>query len=332
MVVIRQFLVVTFVVISIYSVNHDAHALQSLDVAPDSTAFMQPIPNSYLNLMVGLRKYLNSFTSWQFPNKGGPQDPYSRLEFPWDQTFLAIRGSASYPGLEVNLEWSGTLSVFSSVKAQDSDWTFPNLPNQKTLFDEAEANPRCWIVDLSCNSEVPFFSPLRVVFGYRVSQFKFTYGDGYFHSIDPAYNSGPEYGPRIEFVQYYQHLYAGGIVETYLNTGELISPLQIPPVNLRIQTDAAYVIGKNCDDHVVRPDILMSYLRSYGFGWHINLSAGIRTGRLRFEVEGDVRGISACGTFESIEERNGTIITEYVDGAKAWSEQKYLGVSGTLFF
>jgi hypothetical protein len=122
-----------------------AHSQQGIFESYNPVNLPQPSPNSYLNLMVGLRKYFNSFTSWQLPANNGPQDPISRLEYPWDQTFLAIRGSTVYSGLEVNIEWSGTLSVLSNSKAQDSDWEDPNNPNQKTTFAEAEATPRCWI-------------------------------------------------------------------------------------------------------------------------------------------------------------------------------------------
>lgn len=288
--------------------------------------------SSYFNLTLAIRKYLNSFTSWQFPNARGPQDPLSRLEYPWDQTFMAIRGNASYSSLEVNVEWSGTLNVASNPKAQDSDWTFGDLPNQKTLFDEAEANPRCWILDLSCNMVTPLPFPVRGVLGYRTSNFKFTFGDGYFNSMDPAYESGPEYGARIEFIQYYQQLYAGAILETVSNATELFRSLQLPPLTLRLQADASYVIGKNHDDHVVKPYIYQSYLRTDGFGWHINLCAGVRTGRVKFEIEGDVRGIDTRGVMEDLDGRSGVVVTTYIEGAKAWSEQKYLGVSGTLFF
>lgn len=288
---------------------------------------------SYFNLTLGLRKYLNSFTSWQFPNSRGPQDPLSRLEYPWDQTFVAVRGSASYSSLEFNAEWSGTLNVASNPKAQDSDWTFGDLPNQKTLFDEAEANPRSWILDFSCNMALlPSLSPARGVLGYRTSNFKFTYGNGYFNSIDPGYVSGPEYGARIEFIQNYQHLYAGAILGTVIHGSELFRRVQLPPMSLRLQADASYVIGKNHDDHVVRPYIYQSYLRTDGFGWHINLCAGVRTGRVKFEIEGDVRGVNTRGVMEDLDGSSGVVVTKYIEGAKAWSEQKYLGVSGTLFF
>ena len=108
------------------------------------------------------------------------------------------------------MEWSGTLSVLSNSKAQDSDWQDPNNPNQKTTFAEAEATPRCWIVDLSCNMQVPGLTFLKGVAGYRTSQFKFTNTDGYQYSIYDeetktyVYSSVFLPGPNIEFSQYYK--------------------------------------------------------------------------------------------------------------------------------
>ncbi|MDQ1240100.1 MAG: hypothetical protein QG577_2286, partial [Thermodesulfobacteriota bacterium] len=56
--------------------------------ASTSTAGIEPS----FGIGVGVRKYFNSFTSWQFPNRFPPnQDPYSRLEWPWDQTFFVAR-------------------------------------------------------------------------------------------------------------------------------------------------------------------------------------------------------------------------------------------------
>jgi len=102
-----RFLVVGFLVAAlILSMSPLAHSQQGLFQSYNPANLSQPEGNSYLNLMVGLRKYFNSFTSWQFPNFQGPQDPLSRLEYPWDQTFLAIRGTTTYAGLEVNMEWS----------------------------------------------------------------------------------------------------------------------------------------------------------------------------------------------------------------------------------
>jgi hypothetical protein len=334
-----RFLLVEFIVAVFFlSASSVAHSQQRLLEPYNPANFSQTTGNSYLNLMVGLRKYFNSFTSWQFPNFQGPQDPLSRLEYPWDQTFLAIRGTATYTGLEVNMEWSGTLSVVSNSKAQDSDWQDPNDPNQKTTFAEAEATPRCWIVDLSCNMQVPGLAFLKGVAGFRNSQFKFTNTDVYQYSIyDEETNTYvissvflP--GPNIEFSQYYKHLYGGGILDASFNFPEISNGLRIPPLLLRIQADASYVMGKNHDEHLLRGYNLQSTVDSSGLGWHVNIMTGFRTGRLKFDIEGDMRGVSTTGQMLDMNGDPAGPYAKHIDGAKAWSEQKYLGINGTIFF
>ena len=334
-----RLLVVGFLVAAlILSMNPFAHSQQGLFESYNPVNLSQPAGNSYLNLMVGLRKYFNSFTSWQLPNNTGPQDPISRLEYPWDQTFLAIRGTTTYSGLEVNMEWSGTLSVLSNPKAQDSDWLDPNNPNQKTTFSDADATPRCWTLDLGCNMQIPGFQSLRGVAGYRTSQFKFTNTDGYQYSI---YNdetrkyensSQPLPGASIEFSQYYQHFYAGGILDTSINVDEISRGLIFPALLVRVQGDASYITGNSHDQHLLR--YAVGIISSRGFGWHINLTTGFKTGSFRFDAEGDIRGIQTSGSIESIQqdETSGLISTQFINGAKGWSEQKYLGINGTLFF
>ncbi len=44
----------------------------------------------------GMKKFFNSYTSYQFPNPFPPyQDPLSRLEFPLDQWFAGIKSEYS---------------------------------------------------------------------------------------------------------------------------------------------------------------------------------------------------------------------------------------------
>ena len=326
-----------FIVFIILSVSPSAHSQQGLLESSSSVDLSETSASSYLNLMVGLRKYLNSFTSWQLPANAGPQDPISRLEYPWDQTFLAVRCSTAYTGLEINLEWSGTLSTLSNPKAQDSDWEDPQNASQKTTFSEAEAKPRCWMADLSFNVAIPGFSFMRGVAGYRVSQFKFTNTDGYQFGI---YDSGvyewyslPLPGPSIEFSQYYKHLYAGGILDTSINLSKIFNGLTVPPLLVRIQADASYVTANSHDQHLLR--YAFGIIRSRGYGWHLNLTTGLKTGRLRFDIEGDVRGIRTSGGIQSImedQDNPGLFYDISFDGAKAWSEQKYLGINGTIIF
>ncbi len=335
-----RFFIVTFLVFTLpLHISPLAYSQQGLFESYNPANLSRPSGSSYLNLMVGLRKYFNSFTSWQLPSNSGPQDPLSRLEYPWDQTFLAIGASASHYGLEVRLDWSGTLSVLSNPKAQDSDWEDPRNPNQKTTFSEAEAKPHCWIIDFSCNKQIFGLSFLSGVAGYRLSQFKFTNTDGYQYGIyneeTGRYESYllPLPGPFIEFSQYYKQLYLGCILKSSLDLSEISGALRLPTVLFRLQADASYVTGNSHDQHLLR--YAFGIISSSGAGWHVNLTAGLKTGRFRFDFEGDIRGIQTRGEIQNIQgDTNvaGLIHDLYIDGARAWSEQKYLGINGTISF
>lgn len=174
-----------------------------------------------MNLTLGLRKYINSFTSWEFPDDSGPQNPLSRIEHPFDQTLVAVGAGVACSGMEASVEWSGTLATLSNPKAQDSDWEDPSSPQQKTTFSEANTKPRCWIADLNLNTPLTWLSSLAPVAGYRINHFKFSYTDGYMSSIynegRHEYNRMPTPGVFIEFSQYYKQLCLGWVLLISVN-------------------------------------------------------------------------------------------------------------------
>jgi hypothetical protein len=139
-------------------------------------------------------------------------------------------------------------------------------------------------------------------------------------------------GPNIEFSQYYKQLYGGGILDASFNFPEISNVLRIPALLLRIQADVSYVLGNNHDEHLLRGYNLQSKVDSSGFGWHVNIITGLRTGSFRFDVEGDVRSVNTTGQMLDMNGDPAGPYVKYIDGAKAWSEQKYLGINGTIFF
>jgi len=301
--------------------------VQAQEVFIRNTSVVDGFQPSFV-MQVGARKYFNSFTSWEFPNVIPPLDPLSRLEWPWDQTFFVARTGMSYTNLALILELSGTLSMLSNPKAQDSDWTFPDNPNQKTIFSEGDAKPYCWIFDVGITAPLSRSSNLKGVAGYRISKFKFTYTDITQRSLDPRYDRGFMPGPAIEFVQYYQHWYAGGVFDGAVDLRNIARGVRLPVLLLRLQLDGAYVTGKNYDDHVARSVPTTSEVRSNGVGWHVNVSTGIQRGSLKFDVEADLRKIYTKGSMHDME---GSTDRSW-DDARVWSEQKYLGASGAVLF
>lgn len=65
------------------------------------------------SMYLGVRRYINSFTSYQFPDPQQPGlDPLSRLEWPWEQTFGTVELAVRKRYVRVKLDGAATWSVF----------------------------------------------------------------------------------------------------------------------------------------------------------------------------------------------------------------------------
>lgn len=280
-------------------------------------------------LALGLRKYWNSFTSYQFPDPDHPQlDPLSRLEWPWDQIYGVGRAGAYFGGFQLDIEGASTLSTASGPKAQDSDWENPATPGQKTTFSEGEAKPRGWTLDVGLSGELPSVARVRPVIGFRIQEFRFTYTD----VLQGELAGGAEFlpGPIIEFSQRYRHWYGGAILTTGLPLGAFFGGGDSGRLLVRLQGDLAWVTANNIDFHTIRvPAPRYTTEATRGLSWHVNCAVGLDiTGWLNMRAEGDFMRIRTRGSHTWSEP--GT--EETWAGAVVWSEQKYLSVIGTFLF
>ncbi len=284
---------------------------------------------------IGVRKYFNSFTSYQFPDPDQPAlDPLSRLEWPWEQLFWVVRAGAAVGRFQVNLEGAATLSVFSKLKAQDSDWLDVNNPDQKSVFSDAKAKPRSWTFDASLSAPLTENAFLRGLVGYRVQRFRFTYTDMLQGEIfDPNRGYFPpefvfESGPVIDFTQHYRHFYLGGIVFAALDLGAISPGLAWGEVLTRFQADFGFVRADNEDFHILRtPGPRITTESSKGTSWHLNLGLEWRVSdRFGLTLEGDFMRIYTRGRHLLTEPG----LSESWDGARVWSEQKYITFSGSI--
>jgi hypothetical protein len=289
---------------------------------------------------LGVRKYINSFTSYQFPDPGTPLNPISRLEWPWEQTYLAAKTGYAFRSFELTLDAACTASVLSSLKAQDSDWLDAVNPGQKIVFSDGKAKPRGWTVDLCTSVPLPILPYLKGVLGFRRQQFSFTYTDflqstiGVFDANDNFIGYAPVVsrdfapGAGIEFTESYKHWYAGGIASRTFNLGDIAGFGSSTAFVLRFQVDLAYVTANNHDMHLLRGD-RHTFENTRGSAWHVNLLAGLAASdRLRLEVEGDFIRISTTGSHQWVEP--GT--NQSWNGAKVWSDQAYVAMSGRYWF
>ncbi len=284
-------------------------------------------------LSIGVRKYINSFTSDQWPNPYHPEvDPESRLEWPWEQVVGVIKLGYASPAWDMRFVYASTLLLPSSLKAQDSDWTLLNDPDQKTTFSDAKAEPRIWTFDASI---APVLTPLlKGVVGLRIQQFRFTYTDMLQRSLLPGFD---KYFPGavFDFSQYYYQWYGGGILTVALDLGALYGPLLPAPLVFRLQGDCGYVKGNNEDIHFIgvegQPPPRIFRESTTGYSWHVNATIGLRiTSTVAVSVEGDMLRVRTRGTQHFINPPTG--ITFSVDGSKVWSDQMYVEVNGSISF
>ncbi len=279
----------------------------------------------------GLRKYINSFTSYQYPNAFSPfQDPLSRLEWPWEQICWVAKADRSYGSLRVNLEYATSRGGFSDLKAQDSDWTGePFPPWQKTIFSQGKDRPRCWTVDLSLSHAVPRVPWLRAVGGYRAQQFKFTYYD--LKRADLLGRLPARFpGEAIAFSQYYKHWYVGGTLPVVLELGSLFRSPTPARVGAQLHADVSLVTGKNVDDHLLRtPAPRYTTEETSGSAWHAGLTMELNLNtRFAFGFEGHFMRIRSRGSHRM--EQPGMDLSW--SGAVVWSDQAYVGVLLTASF
>jgi hypothetical protein len=284
---------------------------------------------------LGLRKYINSFTSYQFPNyppSNGPQNPLSRLEHPWEQVYGLVRLGTDLGTIAFNLDFAGTLFKFSSLKGQDSDWSNRDDPGQKTTFSQYEARPGGWTLDLSAVVPVPDAPILAGVLGFRAQHFDF---DGYnsvqggiWDSNTKSYRNQTNWevtnGPVGEFSQDYKHWYAGGVSQRSVSLGALFDSLASVSLLIKLQADCALVNGNNADFHFLRAD-KGTFDETKGWSWHVNLTTGVYVGdRLRVDAEGDFMRIRTTGTHQE----NKSVW----EGAKVWSDQQFVTITGRYAF
>lgn len=285
--------------------------------------------DSYISL--GMRKYINSFTSYQFLNPEVPStDPLSRLEWPWEQTYGVVKAGVKLKGIQVNFEGASTLLTYSGLLAQDSDWTDDSLPDQKTIFSDAHARPRGWTFDASFGFDLPLNEKIRWIIGYRAQQFRFTYTDLNQRQLYEPWDNGIEPGEIIQFTQDYKHYYCGGVIGSELYMGNFSALMEGTYLAVRFLGDIGYVTANNVDYHVLRsPGPRHTYEATDGLSWRLNMAADLRLNqRFVLGVAGEFMRITSVGSHRWTEPS----VDETWDGARVWSDQKFIEINASINF
>ncbi|MEI8182819.1 MAG: omptin family outer membrane protease [Desulfomonile sp.] len=280
---------------------------------------------------IGARKYLNSFTSYQFPNPFWPQqDPLSRLEFPIDQWFVGVM--ARYGGAAWSVEAQGWINFTREARSlmQDSDWNDDSNPSQKTIFSESRCRlNRGLLFDVRLDVATSLTAPLnlRPVAGWRCENFNFTTYDGFQAAID-----GPSTyldGDGIEFRQVFYHYYLGGIIRTGWDPGRVWPWL--PRVKTDLQFDYALVTASNEDLHLLRSGERVTRENTRGHCWHVATTLSFVFGdAIRARIEGDFKRLLTNGSHRLT---NPLFEIDFsFDGSNVWSDQASISAVGEFFF
>ena len=281
---------------------------------------------------IGIKKYINSFTSYQFPNPFAPeQDPLSRLEFPIDQWFMGIR--VSYYSRWWSLQGQGWMNASreGSLKMQDSDWDDGAAPSQKTIFSESQCRlNRGVLFDVRLSTATPLeqFINVRPVFGYRSESFFFTTHDGWQAVLGGGAVSDLP-GDGIEFTQSFSHYYLGGIFRGHVNFPAAY--FSVPEFDLSLQADYAVIRARNEDLHLLRTGERITKEKTMGHCWHACLRIAWRVQDMVWVgFEGDFKRLLTNGS------HNLTNALFNIDfsfgGSRVWSDQTTISAFAEIKF
>lgn len=296
--------------------------LPSTDSTPSGPQYVQSL---------SLRKYVNSFTSYQFPNPYPPnQDPLSHLEFPIDQWFLGFRTAYNDRWWSAYCEGWINLSRESESRMQDSDWDDEQNPNQKTIFSESNCRlneGRLLDACVAVGPPLQRFLNLRPIVGYRYQRFYFTTYDGFQAELGGDAADLP--GDGIEFEQTFYHFYVGGTINDRFDLSNLSD--RLPEIQLLFQIDYASVVAKNEDLHLLRIGERITTQNTRGHCWHAAVGVAIKIRDLGVaRIEGDFKRIITRGSHQLTNSVFGLDLS--FDGSKVWSDQASIAAVGEIAF
>jgi len=284
-----------------------------------------------LHYSVGLKKFLNSFTSYQFPNPVPPnQDPLSRLEFPIDQWFFGGSVTQAMPVFSLSGNYWMNLNRESALKMQDSDWTDDAMPSQKTIFSQSQCRlNKSLLAEVQVSAAISHetASIFRPLVGWRYQYFFFITHDGYQTELGGPSLDLP--GDGIEFTQIFNHYYVGAMANTTVDLGAFVSAL--PRIRIEAQVDYGTVTARNQDLHLLRSGQRYTIERTRGHCWHVYLCATLLSARtMTARIEADFKRVLSDGGHQLTNSPLG--IDFSFNGARVWSDQATVSALGEIRF
>ncbi len=280
---------------------------------------------------VGMKKYVNSFTSYQFPNPFPPgQDPLSRLEFPIDQWFMGVFSCYNAPAWNLTSQVWTNVNRESGLRMQDSDWDDGTQQFQKTIFSESRIRlNRSYLMEVGLAVAMPVIRMpnVRPVFGWRYQHFDFTTHDGEQFTLEGDSADLP--GDGIDFRQTFYHWYLGACLNLGIDLSGLVGMLM--PVAMDLQFDYALVTAKNEDLHLLRSGDRITEENTRGHCWHLAVSLStLVSNTLTARIEADFKRLLTNGSHRLT---NPLFDLDFsFNGSQVWSDQASISAVGALSF
>jgi hypothetical protein len=296
---------------------------------------------------LGVRKYINSFTSFELPSNVGLAVPVgkARYEWPLDQLYGAIKLGYCRGPVGIAVDYMSTFGSSSGKKAQETYWDAED--STVTLFGTGTAKHRGSVFDVAATWALPIAASkceepacgVAAVVGFRQQSFRYNMKD--LNDNDESTTPRRRYPGEVEdFGQYYTHWYIGGILTKCFDIGSLMGGC-CPPSHkflFAFQGDYAFVrANNNLADfvHYVyvtpgEPNQWDNWQRTKGGCWHLNASVAMDAGQcVKIILEGDFRRLTTWGQQDL--HANFAPGTEW-NGGKTWSDQAYVGLMAAYGF
>jgi hypothetical protein len=297
---------------------------------------------------LGVRKYINSFTSFEFPGRllGNTNPPgKARFEWPLDQLFGVVRLGYDRGPVGVVVDYMATCGSGSGTRAQETYWDVDD--GTVTLFGKGRVAPRSYVLDIGFTYALPVAAKaceeppfgLAAIVGFRQQTYRYTMKDST-DNIPGATVSNR--GDDIDFGQYYTHWYIGGIFTKAFDLASMMGGCYPPQYRFlfAFQADYAYVkANNNAADYVhwiyysTVAREANNWQRTKGGCWHLNASLAMDAGHcLKIILEGDFKRIDTRGRQELSYFPGSNPFTAEWSGGKSWSDQTYVGILASYGF
>ncbi|MBM3301034.1 MAG: omptin family outer membrane protease [Deltaproteobacteria bacterium] len=291
-----------------------------------------PAAESYgSSFSLGIKKFVNSFTSYQFPNPFPPeQDPLSRLEFPIDQWFVGVSSGYATRYCSFRSQFWTNVNREGRLKMQDSDWDDESRPFQKTIFSESNCRlNRGLLADIGASAATPLSGTVNMepVFGFRYQYFFFTTHDGFQDVLGGS--TVDLTGDGIDFRQTFYHWYLGARYGTGFSPASALGLRW--PATVEVQLDYGLVNAKNEDLHLLRAGERVTEERTRGHCWHVSINLDISVSdSFRAGIEADFKRLMTGGSHRLT---NPLFSIDFsFSGSKVWSDQASISAVGLLIF